>query len=83
MILIAIAPSGIPDAGDQLPRAEGFRNIVVSAQVEPGDNAGLIAGGGKEDYRNIAIRFYGTAYRIAVAVLQGNIDQSEIEAGER
>ena len=66
------------DAGHQLPRAEGFGDIVVCAQVEAGHHAVFIPGSCEEDYWQACVGLDCPADSEAVAFRQGNIQEHQV-----
>lgn len=73
-------PHGNADARQQLLQAEGFHDVVFSAELEPGYNIGLVATGGEEDNRQVKFTLQGASDVSTVAIRQADIEQNKIGA---
>jgi len=75
---LAAAATHCPDAGEQLVEAEGLREVVIRAGIEPGDLVAGLAQRREHDDREVA----AAAPQGAADLLSVELGEHEVEDGE-
>ena len=65
------------DARRELARREGLRDVVVGAELEPGDAVGLLVARGQHDDRHLRLRAHLAAHLEAVDPGQADVEHDE------
>ena len=72
------APQDNPDAGEQFPRGEGFRHIVVRAELKGDDAVRLLVVGGQDDDRRARFRAQVPQHLNPRNIRQQHVQQDDV-----